>query len=148
MIVWKWTGIPRVFRECKEYELPEPELIDLEGDFRVNMYRKAKGEFGVNGKTTQNTTQTTQSATQTTQSTTQTIQSGTLKLSEDDRAILEIIHDKPTMTQKEYALELGWKVDRVKYYLRKLKTQQILNRVGSIHKGHWELLIAENEWQR
>lgn len=131
MIVWKWTGIPRIFRECKEYELPEPELIDFEGDFRVNMYRKAKGEFGVNGKTTQSTTQ-----------------SGTLKLSEDDRAILEIIHDKPTMTQKEYALELGWKVDRVKYYLRKLKTQQILNRVGSIHKGHWELLIDENEWQR
>ncbi len=136
-IIEKWgTGIPRIFRECKEYELPEPELIDFEGDFRVNMYRKAKGEFGVNGKTTQ-----------TTQTTTQTPQTNTLKLSEDDRAILEMIHDKPTMTQKEYALELGWKVDRVKYYLRKMKTQRIINRVGTIHNGHWELLIDENEWQ-
>lgn len=51
------------------------------------MYRKAIGEFGVNDKTTQ---------------TTQTIQSDALKLSEDDKAILGIVHEKPTMTQKEW----------------------------------------------
>ena len=133
-IIEKWgTGIPRIFRECKEYGLQEPELIDFDGDFRVNMYRKAKGEFGVNDKTTQ---------------TTQTHQSDTLKLSEEDKTILAVIHDKPTMTQKEYALELGWTVDRVKYYLRKMKIQQIINRVGSIHNGHWEVQIDENEWLR
>lgn len=132
-IIEKWgTGIPRIFRECKEYGLPEPELIDFDGDFRVNMYRKVTGEFGVNDKTTQ---------------TTQTIQSDALKLSEDDKAILGIVHEKPTMTQKEYAFELGWTVDRVKYYLRKMKTQQIISRVGSSHNGHWELLIDEKEWQ-
>ena len=63
-----------------------------------------------------------------------------MKLSEDDKAILALVHDKPTMTQKEYALELGWTVDRVKYYLRKMKTQQIIKRVGSSHNGYWELL--------
>ena len=136
-IIEKWgTGIPRIFRECKEYGLQEPELIDFDGDFRVNMYRKAKGEFGVNDKTTQTT------------QTHQTTQSDTLKLSEEDKTILAVIHDKPTMTQKEYALELGWTVDRVKYYLRKMKIQQIINRVGSIHNGHWEVLIDENEWLR
>lgn len=42
-IIEKWgTGIPRIFRECQEYGLPEPELIDFDGDFRVNMYRKIK----------------------------------------------------------------------------------------------------------
>ncbi|WP_448784199.1 ATP-binding protein [Blautia sp.] len=41
-IIEKWgTGIPRRFRECTEYGLPEPELIDFDGDFRVNMYRKS-----------------------------------------------------------------------------------------------------------
>ena len=25
---------------CREYGLPDPELIDFDGDFRVNMYRK------------------------------------------------------------------------------------------------------------
>ncbi len=125
-IIEKWgTGIPRIFRECKEYELPEPQLIDLEGDFRVNMYRKVNREFGVSIGTTQ---------------TTQTTQSNPLQLSADDRLILSLVHDKPTMTQKEYALELGWTVDRVKYYLRKMKTQKIINRVGSSHNGHWEIL--------
>ena len=123
------------FVDRREFEgsIQEPGLIDFDGDFRVNMYRKAKGEFGVNDKTTQ---------------TTQTHQSDTLKLSEEDKTILAVIHDKPTMTQKEYALELGWTVDRVKYYLRKMKIQQIINRVGSIHNGHWEVLIDENEWLR
>ena len=27
------------------------------------------------------------------------------------------------MSQREYANELGWNLDRVKYYLRKMKTQ-------------------------
>ena len=36
----KWgTGIPRLFEACEEYGLPKPELIDFDGDFRVNMYR-------------------------------------------------------------------------------------------------------------
>lgn len=40
-IIEKWgTGIPKVLRECREYGLPEPELIDFDGDFRVNMFRK------------------------------------------------------------------------------------------------------------
>ncbi len=130
-IIEKWgTGIPRMIRECREYRLPEPKLIDFEGDFRVNMYRKAEREFGVNAKTTQ---------------THQTTQNDAMKLSEDDKAILALVHDKPTMTQKEYALELGWTVDRVKYYLRKMKTQQIIKRVGSSHNGYWELLIDKEE---
>ena len=38
------TGIPRIFRECEEYGLPEPKLIDFDGDFRVNMYRRIENE--------------------------------------------------------------------------------------------------------
>ncbi len=99
-IIKKWgTGIPRIFRECKEYGLPDPELIDFEGDFKVNMYRRTKETFGVSNGTTQ---------------TAQTTPNGTVKLSEEDKTILAIVHDKPTLTQKEYALELGWTVDSVR----------------------------------
>lgn len=139
-IIENWgTGIPRIFRECREYGLPEPELIDFDGDFRVNLYRKAKGEFGVNGRATQ-THQTIQ--------THQTTQRGSLELTEDDKTILGILYDKPAMTQKEYALELGWTVDRVKYYLRKMKTRQMIIRVGSSHNGHWEVTADKGEWQK
>ena len=135
-IIEKWgTGIPRLFEACKEYGLPKPELIDFDGDFRVNMYRKVESEFGVNGETTQ-TTQTHQ--------TTQKIKA---ELSEDDKTILALVNKYPSMSQREYALELGWTVDRVKYYLRKMKTQELIKRIGNSHSGYWVVLAEVNEWQ-
>ena len=105
-IIEKWgTGIPRILRECKEYGLKKPELIDFDGDFRVNMYRREE-----KSKTTQTTTQTT------TQITTQT----TIKLTKNDHEILQVIQNNPALSQKEIAMELGWTVDRVKYYLNKM----------------------------
>ena len=135
-IIEKWgTGIPRLFEACEEYGLPKPELIDFDGDFRVNMYRKVKGEFGVNGVTTQ-TTQTHQST-----------QSKKSTLSDDDKKILELVHNYPSMSQREYANELGWNLDRVKYYLRKMKTQELIKRVGNSHSCYWEVLAEVNQLQ-
>ena len=92
-IIEKWgTGIPRILRECKEYGLKKPELIDFDGDFRVNMYRREE-----KSKTTQTTTQTT------TQITTQT----TIKLTKNDHEILQVIQNNPALSQKEIAMELG-----------------------------------------
>lgn len=126
-IIEKWgTGIPRILRGCKEYGLKKPELIDFDGDFRVNMYRREE-----KSKTTQTTTQTT------TQITTQT----TIKLTKNDHEILQVIQNNPALSQKEIAMELGWTVDRVKYYLNKMKKQEAIRRIGSSHKGYWELLI-------
>ena len=123
-IIEKWgTGIPKVLRECREYGLPEPELIDFDGDFRVNMFRKT--------------------AVLDVRDTTQTVYNGkefVLEFTESDKAILEVIQNNPKLTQKEIALELGWTVDRVKYYLNKIKKQMVIKRVGSSHNGHWEVL--------
>ena len=130
-IIEKWgTGIPRILRECKEYGLKKPELIDFDGDFRVNMYRREE-----KSKTTQTTTQTT------TQITTQTTTQTTIKLTKNDHEILQVIQNNPALSQKEIAMELGWTVDRVKYYLNKMKKQEAIRRIGSSHKGYWELLI-------
>lgn len=39
-IIEQWgSGIPRILAEFKKYGLKELELIDLDGDFRVNFYR-------------------------------------------------------------------------------------------------------------
>ncbi len=29
-----------MLEECREYGLQEPELIDADGDFRINLYRR------------------------------------------------------------------------------------------------------------
>ena len=137
-IIEKWgTGIPRLFEACEEYGLPKPELVDFDGDFRVNMYRKVESEIGVNGMTTQAT----QGTTQATQGTTQA------ELSEDDKAVLMSIVEDPHITQKEIATKLDWKIDRVKYYLNKLKRKGIIKRVGTSQNGHWEVVAEVNQWQ-
>ena len=145
-IIEKWgTGIPRILQECKEYELPEPQLIDFDGDFRVNMYRKINILQGK--ETTQSTPQinkTTQSTPQTnktTQSTTQTNKLSKVVLTEKDKEVLKVLENNTHLTQKEISLELGWTVDRVKYYMNKLKKLGIIQRVGSSHHGYWKLLI-------
>ena len=162
-IIEKWgSGIPRMLRECREYGLPDPELIDFEGDFRINMYRKTG--FGSNSfpaesiqaydqaaHSTPVLTQTTQTTTQTTQTTTQTILDHDWILyldannfTSEDRKILTIVHDQPALTQRELAMELGWNVDRVKYYLNKMKKRKVIRRVGSSHNGHWEFLHEDH----
>jgi len=136
-IIEKWgSGIPRMIRECSEYGLPEPEFIVLDGDFRVNMYRQAESEFGGNTVTTQ-----------TTRNTQTSIQTDDFCFTDEDKAILALVHKWPELTQKELSMELGWSVDRVKYYLNKMKKQQIIKRVGSSHNGHWEFLIEEDVWK-
>ena len=136
-IIEKWgTGIPRILRECVDYGLPEPQLIDFDGDFRVNMYRKQKKE------STLETTQTIENPTQSLGSPTQSpIQSADFQFTEKDKEILKVIQQNPELTQREIALELGWPVDRVKYYLNKMKKMQVIKRIGSRHKGHWEILL-------
>ena len=81
-IIEKWgTGIPRILRECKEYGLKKPELIDFDGDFRVNMYRREE-----KSKTTQTTTQT------------------TIKLTKNDHEILQVIQNKAGCRSKQHHL--------------------------------------------
>ena len=60
------------------------------------------------------------------------------------------IRSNPSLSQKQIAEQLGWNVDRVKYYFNKLKKNGLIKRVGSSQTGHWELLVEEqaeeNTW--
>ena len=122
------SGIPKLIRAMHSYGLKEPEFLDLEIGFRVNLYRSNE------------TPDTTQGTTQATQGTTQADRSSGPLLTDADKSILRIILQNPALTQKEMALELGWTVNRVKYYLSKLKKREILRHIGSSQKGHWDIL--------
>lgn len=67
-----------------------------------------------------------------------------LILTKEDRNILKAVQHNPDFTQKEIAVKLGWTLDRVKYYLNKMKKLGIIKRVGSSQKGYWEVLIKNN----
>ena len=110
----------------------------MEIGFRINLYRNTEDALV---DTTQGTERTTQGTTQVTQDTTQ------VRLTEEDKAVLAAIKEQHNITQKEIAAKLGWKVDRVKYYLNKMKRRNLVKRVGTSQKGYWEILIEDNMWQ-
>ena len=117
----------------------------MEIGFRINLYRNTEDALADTTQGAENTTQsaesTTQGAENTTQATTQ------VKLTEEDKAVLAAIKEQHSITQKEIAAKLGWKVDRVKYYLNKMKHRNIVKRVGTSQKGYWEILIEDNIWR-
>ncbi len=140
-IIEQWgSGIPRLLENCKSAGLREPELLEIGGSFRVNMFRNTELSGDMNSAI-QDTTQTIQDNTKSTQDITQAIQvTQDEDLTDLDREIIKLIEKKPEITQKEMALELGWKLERVKYYTNKLKKMNVIERVGSSQKGYWRFL--------
>ena len=156
------SGIPKLMEAMREYGLREPEFHDMEIGFRINLYRNTEDALADTTQGAENTTQnagnTTQGAENTTQNagnttqgdenTTQVTQGTTqVRLTEEDKAVLAAIKEQHSITQKEIAAKLGWKVDRVKYYLNKMKHRNLVKRVGTSQKGYWEILIEDNIWR-
>ena len=121
-IIEKWgTGIPRLFEACDEYGLPKPELVDFDGDFRVNMYRRRDTDtetcLRVNDE---------------------------VNVHVNDRVNNEVndllnylkIHPEYTVTQFAEHFEVSRKTIAAR--LKKLKEKGYIERVGSSRKGYWK----------
>lgn len=130
------SGIPKLMKSMKEYGLLEPEFIDMEIGFRINLYRMKEAEY-VNFQQEKNIAQTNQA---TNQATGQTNQEEILP-GKEERLLVQIMRENPMITQKEMSRQLDWSLGKVKYYITKLKNDQILKRVGSSQKGRWKILI-------
>ena len=141
-VVEAWgSGIPKMFREAREYGLREPELIDMGSDFRINLYRK-QPEFDSLGVVdpTKPTDQADQDTDQADQSANETDQpSERTDLSEKEKAILQIIEKNPEYTQAEMSEILGWKMNQIKYYTDKLRQKKVIERKGTSQKGYWKV---------
>lgn len=126
-IIEKWgTGIPRSFETCEEYGLPKPELIDFDGDFRVNMYRKSDSEAGTDRETSTNTETNTKTNTE--------IQNTDTEIAE---RIIRIMKEQPAITVKMIARQLELSVGGVRYHINKLKKDGVVEHTGSSKKGAW-----------
>lgn len=127
------SGIPKLMKNMQDYGLQEPEFLDMDTDLRINLYRNTENvQLG--------TTQATQVAPSTTQVSQNIIRDDIQTvIGDEDKKILEIIKTNPYTSQREIANVLDWKIDRVKYYLKKMKHEGIVRRVGSSQKGYWEV---------
>ena len=140
-IIEKWgTGIPRLFEACAEYGLPEPELIDFDGDFRVNMYRKRDTDIKTNTKKVTNTNikTNTEKVTNTNTKTNTNIKKQKAN-AETATRILEIMREQPTITVKKIADQMRLSVAGVRYHINKMKKDCLVEHVGPSKKGTWLL---------
>ena len=142
------TGIPRLMHEMKEYGLPEPEFIDMEIAFRINLYRGHLGALNHIGEAkeadvTNSATDATNSATDATKPETNLATNAT-DLNEDEYAILTAIRKKPDLTQKQMHDETKIPLGTIKRMLPRLQAKGKLERVGNRRQGHWKVLDGEN----
>ena len=118
-IVEAWgSGIPKMFREAKEYGLREPELINMGSDFRINLYRKdaATDQNGVIDPKERDTNDT------------------------NEEAILRILRTDPKATQKDVVEKLGVSLATVKRLMNSLQKAGKIKRKGSNRSGSWVVI--------
>ncbi len=119
-IIEKWgTGIPRIFRECREYGLPDPELIDFDGDFRVNMYRNNNTNKASNESINESINE---------------------SLNSDEAVIMSMIKINPQISQKEMVTKSGFSRSKIQRILKVLQEKKILYREGARKNGYWKIL--------
>ena len=125
-IVEAWgSGIPKMFREAKEYGLREPELIDMGSDFRINLYRKkaAIDQNGVIDPKERDTNDTKVEPNDT-----------------NEEAILRILRTDPKATQKDIGKMLGISLATVKRLMNSLQKAGKIKRKGSNRSGSWVVI--------
>ena len=116
------SGIPKLLEAMKEYGLREPEFQDLEIGFRINLYRNVED---ATRSTTQSTTRST------TRSTTQ------FTPDELENAILKLMSEESSISQKKIAIQLAMNQNTVKYHVRKMLKNGVIMREGTSRKGKW-----------
>lgn len=137
------SGIPKLMESMQEYGLREPEFRDMEIGFRINLYRNME-------ETRMGTDQGVQKVDQDIQKLTDDAVKISVyteyNLTDKSKAVLALIKEQPDITQREIAAQLGWKINRVKYQIDKMKSQNVIQRIGTSQKGYWKILIENSSF--
>lgn len=105
---------PEDLQDINAHFLPEPELMDFDGDFRINMYRQPS-----------------------------LIQAGTIgtiigiKVTSPEERVLTIMKQNARVTQKELQKELGVSLRTVKRMIAELQEKGYIVRRGNNRSGEW-----------
>lgn len=112
-IVEGWgTGVQRMFDGCKEYNIQPPKFTEIGDCFRVEFFRK-KTNVHVN------------------------VQENT-KMSKKE-LVCEIIAERNDISNKKIAKKLNCSPKTVYRYIKELKSDGIIERVGSDKQGYWKI---------
>ena len=152
-LVEAWgSGIPKLIRAMKEYGLPEPEFIDMEIGFRVNLYRKqadadfvmetcTSGETDEEINTSEETSGETDEEINTNEETNEETSGETIEEKSPSEKILTIIKENPHITQMQLTKKTGLSYGGVRYVMKQLQMDGILERIGATKNGKWIIKV-------
>lgn len=147
-VVEQWgSGIPRLFENCAKAGLREPELIEMGGCFRVNMYRNteianesvknsAKVEREVQGENTKEKTPRRKRQGENTKEKTLKKKNQGEKTREK---IIELMKENDSITYQEIMENLSMSKGGVEYAVRKLRESGRVERLGADRGGRWKV---------
>ena len=130
------NGLKSICNVAKEYDLPEPEFIEMPETFRVNLYRNPLDtDKKQRGSATDTNTKTGTKTDTNTKADTKTNTS---------EKILALIQETPAITQDQLAQKTGLSKSGVRYALNKMREAGILAREGTRKDGRWVILVLES----
>ncbi len=147
-LIERWgTGMLRIAEMIREAGLGDLEIIDGGTELRFNIYRKhntgqtPKAEQ-VSGQSAGQTPETEQISGQNAgQTPEENIQEELLKLSSDEKTVLNVLQTSPQIIVRDIAQQLDFSRSAVSRLMRKLKDKGIIERIGSNRKGYWKIQL-------
>ena len=134
------SGIPRIIRRCKEFGLEEPELMEIAGSFRINLFRfPDKMRVGKSTDKTIESTEKVRISTDKEKKGTEKVRISADKLTDNQRKIIQYIEEKGTITNKEVRNLLNVKDSRALKVLRGMVDAGILKKEGKLRGSYYEL---------
>lgn len=70
------------------------------------------------------------------------VQNDTLKCTLEEMAVLKLIGENPSITQKEIIVQTGKSLSTVKRIMASLQEKEYIRRVNGKRYGKWEVLIT------
>ena len=124
-IIEQWgSGIPRLLENCKSSGLREPELLEIGGSFRVNMFRNTELSLNNSGEVRKK------------DGINETVRDN---FGESAAKVAGLMCEKPESTLDEIAEAIGVTRRTVEKQVKKLKEAGIVVRVGSNKSGVWKV---------
>lgn len=113
------SGIPRIIKRCREFGLEEPELMEIAGSFRINLFRFSdKTRIGKSADK---------------------IRISTDKLNDNHKKIIEYIEDRGAITNREVQNLLNVKDSRALKVLKELVEAGVLRKEGKLKGSYYKL---------
>ena len=134
------SGIPRIIRRCKELGLEEPELVEIAGSFRINLFRFSdKTRVGKSTDKTVESTEKVRISTDKATGSTEKVRISTDKLSASHKKIIRYIEERGVITNKEVQNLLNVKDSRALKVLREMVDAGILKKEGKLRGSYYKL---------